>query len=137
MKTCTTCKQTLKLERFYARKGGEQGVHAVCKECMKEKNRIYRENNDVTVAIKDVVYRQSIKTRGPRNDFQAYAKLQVKKLGMALVLLAAEKGFILVPKVCDCCEKEAKLMPRIKDYSNPTDAFWFCEECTSKCRSDI
>jgi hypothetical protein len=45
MKTCTKCLEQLNKSCFYAKKDGRDGLYSQCKDCIKEKQRHWRENN--------------------------------------------------------------------------------------------
>ena len=44
-KTCTKCGETKSLDDFHRNKGGVDGRHSRCKECRRERNRRYHEEN--------------------------------------------------------------------------------------------
>jgi hypothetical protein len=44
-KTCSRCKQSKLLSEFSKKKGGKYGVRSECKECQKENNRVWYQDN--------------------------------------------------------------------------------------------
>lgn len=145
-KQCTCCKIEKQTKEFYKKKGGQYGVHAECKKCLKEKNKIYRKNNPEKIRIRDSIYSSRLKEQYGNScqrtlvrlsersliGFERYAEKKMQLLAGSLLNYAVRIKIIKKPEKCSNCHKEREIQEHHSDYSKPLEVVWVCVECHAK-----
>ena len=165
MKKCTNCGTLKPISEFYKNKDGKYGVGSWCKECAKEHNKKYRENNKEDIKERDKKWRENnkehIKERSKKYNKNNYISIWVtqtlqnhRKKGIMnsttfkedLLKKALEKP------PCSICHKELEwystgtgkltdLSPSLDRINNDTYMYInnidiICHKCNAKKRSE-
>jgi hypothetical protein len=75
-KKCKMCLNEYSLDNFYKHNRTKDGLHNECKNCIKEKSRLYHKENSYKISIKQKVYRKN-----NRDYFNAKSKEWKKRTG--------------------------------------------------------
>jgi hypothetical protein len=145
-KQCTCCGIEKSTKEFYKKTMGLYGLHAECKTCLKEKNKIYREENPEKIKIRDRCYAARLKEQyGESNThshvriaersligFERYAETKMQLLAGSLLNYGIRIGMIEKPDKCSNCRKIKEIQGHHSDYSKPLEVVWVCTECHAK-----
>ena len=143
---CTNCLITKPLNFFHTRKGGLYDKHAQCADCLRKKNRIYRQNNLEKIRIKDAIYRSKNKEkyipfyriRYQRLEeksllgFKRFADRKMHSLAANIVNYGVRIGILIKDEKCHYCSCNEDIQGHHMDYSKPTEVIWLCRACHAK-----
>jgi len=117
IKTCSKCKEARPIYEFYKQKDGLFGVRGDCKPCFNIANKEYVAKNRLAYRRRKNLYR--FKNRNKKE----------RQLATNLVYRAKQKGELIKPKTCLCCDCERSLQAHHRDYNKPLDVMWLCSKC--------
>lgn len=144
-KKCNSCNQIKPLSKFYKKTVGTwHGYFAICKDCIKEKQRIrystskYRKWHRQNAKQHRLKYPE--KYKNAQHKFYKNHRSKVlhknktiykkQKWARAKVQTALETGKLIKPAECEFCYKKTKyLHAHHKDYSKPLEIIWLCKDC--------
>ncbi len=157
--TCNRCKEEKAFKDFYKNTFTKTGKSTHCKECIKEKMRVYYgANKEASCATKNAWYaknkesaRKKIyawKAQNPKYMVHWHAQNREKHAKNVKAWrarhphyvechkeynLAIRSGMLIKPENCMLCNKEGKVEGHHHNYSKPLDVVWVC----TKCHRDI
>lgn len=109
-KTCTLCKESKVLEDFHNRAKGLHGKHSQCKQCLCDRNKIWKANNPEKVRIIYGNYRERLNAQHKSDDslrnpyvFRAYIIRKFKTLMDSIEQLAERENYQLTRTKCEEC----------------------------------
>ena len=149
-KVCTCCKVEKELKYFYKKPNGRLGYHSACKECLKIKERAYREKYPELKRIQDQIYHEKLRAKFSGLDlpyhhvrmserslmgFDRYAEKKMQCLAANLLNYALRINIIQKPDKCSMCGKKDNIQAHHNDYSKPLQVAWVCVKCHAKFHS--
>ena len=133
-KQCKGCKKTLPMAEFYRHKAMADGFLNFCKTCVKNRVRMYRQDNLEDCREYDRQrYRSSESRKQQLRDFSRNAFLDpVKSKAWRTTSNAIRDGKLRRPNTCSTCGVICKPEAHHEDYSSPLDVRWLCRSCHCK-----
>ncbi len=130
---CSTCREFLLEDEFYADRRRANGLKGQCKRCHIRTAWSTRSPENARRLNREHMRRA--RTTDPAKfrdrDRQAARKRKPseKTKARSLLNLAVRKGEIVRPSVCPKCLRKTKVTAHHDDYSKPYDVEWMCYEC--------
>lgn len=129
---CFKCDLIKNLSDFYKHKGMTNGHLGICKDCVKERQRIRaktdkgkeseKKRNSKPERIKRIgITSKNWRKNNPEKE-KAYSKLWNE----------IKRGRIQRKTICEECGSNNKIHAHHEDYSKPLDVIWLCVPCHGK-----
>lgn len=131
MKTCRgSCGRTLDFSQFYSHPRMPTGLH-YCKDCVKERIRKHRFENDSVREREREKYRATPAKRAAIERYKQRNPDRNRKSKWAsqIVQRALKKGILVKPAACHECGQEGYVEGAHSDYSQPLEVRWLCRRC--------
>lgn len=139
MKQCKSCFAFLDASDFYTHPHTRDGLTGTCKECLKEKQRLYRLDNLTEILEKDrqrehkQLDSEYRKAYGQRTNYRVQKEWQKrnpeKRKAHLKVYYAVKTGKLIRPDKCENCGAIGPVQAHHHDYSKPLDVEWICKTC--------
>lgn len=129
-KTCRKCGIAKDLTEFYIHEKMADGHLNFCKDCVKDRVRDHRANNDHVRTAERFRYHHGRK-KGQVKQWQDEneKRMHIAKWACGVVRAAIKKGLIVKPSQCERCEAEGFVESSHHDYTKPLEVEWLCRRC--------
>lgn len=125
-KTCSKCKRSLSIKRFYREKRGYLGRRGDCIECNIRKSRAYQKTLKGSIAFNAGKRRWAKSPRGKASRKRYVERNRIKMYARGVLRRAVQNGEIKRGKcVVRGCKKPTH--GHHEDYTKPLDVIWMCE----------
>lgn len=134
-KTCRQCRKEKIRDEFYDHPQMRDGKLNRCKECVKGRVRLHREENDSVREYDRRRYRESPERRMASEAHQKRNPERTKlvKQCSQMVRRAVLKGIVAKATHCESCglleTEDRKLEGAHSDYTKPLEVRWLCRRC--------
>jgi hypothetical protein len=125
-KLCTSCKQNKMMSDFYTHKGMKSGLLNKCKECVKERVRKHRNDNDSVREYDSKRYRENTERRIEMHRRAKQYRFDFpEKYKARTAVNNAIRDKRLKKEPCMICGNP-KSTAHHEDYSKPFEVKWLC-----------